>query len=225
MAGQRDYAAEYARRKELAAGRGLSTAQARGHARPAETPISELKREGLISRKRGDFEPRAYRAAQRIEQGDLRSLRKAAQAEGLSPKALSRFVKERDVLRKQTTQNKQDPRNPMVWTGWTAGYRANLSVFSPDLFSGYAVATFDYHTTRILAKYENAIKAALNGDDSRLRQFSGTVVYDVQGNSYRLETNINTIRSILALMTDEEREEYERNFYHAQVTGGLQHAA
>jgi hypothetical protein len=225
MAKQRDYAAEYGRRKELAAQRGVSTSQARGHARSAETPISQLKREGLISGKREGFEGRAYRAAQRIEQRELRSLAQAARAEGLSPKALSRFVKERDVLRKIEPSPTRNPNKLPTRLGWVAGYRANLSVFSPDLFSGYAIATFDYHNARILAKYENAIKAALNGDDSRLRQFSGTVVHDVQGTSYRLETNIDTIRAILALMTDEEQEDYEQNFYHAQITGGLENAA
>ena len=220
----RSYAAEYARRKELAAQRGLSTAQARGHARPGEAKVSALKEEGLISR-RADFEQRAYRAASRIERGEVRSLRQAARSEGISSKALGRFNKERFLLVPNTPPDAPMTYKPKPSDGWKVGYRANLSVFTPDVLSSYVVATFDYRTTKIIAKYENAIKQALNGDSSRLKQFSGTVVYDVQGNSYKLETSIDTIRLILSLMTDEEQNDYEQSFYHAQVTANVQRAA
>lgn len=51
MAKHRDYRAEYQRRKEIAEQRGLTTAQARGHARihQGEAKISTLRAHGLVS--------------------------------------------------------------------------------------------------------------------------------------------------------------------------------
>ncbi len=52
MARARNHAEEYRRRKEQAEQRGLSVAQARGHAKSGEAKVSELRAQGVIGRAR-----------------------------------------------------------------------------------------------------------------------------------------------------------------------------
>jgi hypothetical protein len=95
----RDYHAEYARRKALAAERGLSTAQARGHPRRGETGVAALKRLGTLLPTRDRTLEKYYDVVDDLSEGW--SLREATAVEGMSPRTFWRLNAERGMVNKK----------------------------------------------------------------------------------------------------------------------------
>lgn len=93
---KRNYKAEYERRRQLGTERGLSIAQARGHARISESKISELKRSGVIDRTRKSTLERYYHAIKGIASG--KSLSKASKDARISLGTIRKLDTERNTL-------------------------------------------------------------------------------------------------------------------------------
>lgn len=207
----RDFAAEYAARKERAAARGLSTAQARGHAPKGES-VSELRREGLITTTGGGKADtvlsRFYRAVAGMARGE--SLSRASKTAGIAPSTVKRLNTERDIF--QPIPRYTSAGKPSGVRGYQVSYAGSTPILTREgeLITGPQV---DVKNASILGRYWNAVDAALQGDDRALGKFAHTTIYDVNGNPYSLMTDVNAIRVLFDRMSDADESDFWRNFY------------
>jgi hypothetical protein len=206
----RDYAAEYAARKARAAARGLTTAQARGHA-PAGTSIAALRKAGVItttgSTKVDSVLTRFYGAVNELAKGT--SLTRAAKAAGIAPSTVKRYNTERKLF--QPIYHYKEGKPSTV-----KGYRIERSGSTPLLAdTGTLISDppVDAKTASLLGQHWNAIDAALKGDDRALRKFRHTTIQLLNGNTYRLMTDVNAIYRFFDSMSEGELSDFWRTFY------------
>lgn len=194
---KRDYKAEYQRRRELGNERGLSIAQARGHARKDETKISELKRSGIVDKTRKPTLERYYQVINGMASG--KSLSKATKEAHISIATIKKLDAERHTLHRLSKQQ------------WEIKSSATFPVLNKEgkLFQNVPL---DRKNARIVGQYWNAAHSAYLGDTSALSAFKNTVVSDLHGNQYQLLTRIDDLISIMEQMSDADREAYERMF-------------
>lgn len=194
----RDFKAEYQRRRQLAKERGLSIAQARGHARKSESKISELKRSGLIDSARKTTLERFYQTIKGIASG--KSLSRAAKDARISPATIKKLDLERYILQR-TLDGKR----------WKTSSTATFPILTKDgkLLKDIAL---DRKNARLVGAYWNAVNKARLGDISALNDFINSIVFDMNGNEYQLLTSIDDLISIMEQMGDADREAYERSF-------------
>ena len=186
MAQSRDFKAEYERRKARGRERGLSVAQARGHARSGEAPIRQA-----TTKDRDRFEA----ALKLYRQSGNRAA--AARALKLSPERFGRFLREsvqiegRGLSLKITDHRTYEM--PVISEG--AVLRLPISGFDQKSLNG---------------QHLNAVKAFLSTNDiDVLAPFVGRSVIDARGVSHPLETRPNTLRR-LAHAGDEQFPEIYR---------------
>lgn len=171
MPRQRDYKAEYQRRIANAAKRGQSRSQARGHARPGETPI----RRSNVSR--GDVSLEAA----------LRALRRtgkqtaAAKEAGVSVERFRRFLRE----------NKLANRTGRIWLITDKAPREMLVLSNGQarkmLLDGQEQASLN-------GRFLVAVKNFLNSQDEQLlSEFVGLSVRDAKGKLHPFETGENAL--------------------------------
>lgn len=194
----RDYKAEYQRRRLLATERGLSIAQARGHARKSEAKISELKRSGVIDSSRKTTLGRFYLAIKEISTG--KSLSRAAKDTHISISTIKKLDVERKILRR-TPDGKH----------WSTLSAAHYPILTTD-GKWFNEIHLDRKNASIVGHYWNAANKARLGDATALDPFINATVFDMNGNSYRLMTSTDDLISILEQMSDADREDYERSF-------------
>jgi hypothetical protein len=194
----RDFKAEYRRRRQLAQERGLSIAQARGHARKDEAKISDLKRSGVIGSSRQNTLERFYQAIKEVSSG--KSLSKAAREARISPITIKKLDAERKILRR-TPDGK----------GWETFSTSDFPILTKDgkLFFG---TPLDFKNASLVGKYWIAANKARLGDALALDAFVHATVVDMSGNQYHLMTWIDDLISIFEQMSDADREGFERSF-------------
>jgi hypothetical protein len=194
---KRDYKAEYQRRRELGNERGLSIAQARGHARKDEAKISELKRSGIIDHTRKPTLERYYQAINGMASG--KSFTQAAKNAHISIATIKKLDAERHTLYRL---NKRQ---------WEIKSSATFPILNKEgkLFKEIPL---DRKNSRIIGQYWNAAHSAYLGDTSALSAFTNTVVFDLYGNQYHLLTQVDDLISIMEQIGDADREANERMF-------------
>jgi hypothetical protein len=205
----RDFAAEYAERRARATARGLSIAQARGHA-PKGQSIQELRRGGRITSIAGEPDPtllRFYRVVARLQRGE--SLGRASRAEHTTPRTIKAYNAERRLFQPLYHYRLG---KPTTVRGYQVEQPGSTPIFTAagELIPSPAV---DAKTATTLGEYWNAVDAALHGDDRALRGFAHVVITTRDGRHYRLLTNVNAIRRWFDEMSDEEEADFWRTFY------------
>ena len=196
----RDYKKEYERRMKLAKKRGLTTAQARGHARKQEVPISQLKSQGLLVTPNVSAEKRYYKTLKAVNAG--KSLTAAAKAAHISTATVRKLDKTRDALQRDQITGKYAVRASSEFVIPTKDGR---------LLNGVPV---DKANASILGHYWNDVQKGLNGKYPKaLKRYRGKVVYDIAGNQYRLLADVNDVRSILEQMSQGEVDNFEEKLY------------
>lgn len=174
MAQIRDYRAEYARRVDSAAKRGLSRSQGRGHARIGEATI----RPPAILRDRDRFEAalKLYRHS-----GNQAA---SAKALNLAPERLRRFLRENVQIEGRGRSLKiSDNRS------------REMVVISRGEMTKRTLRDFDQASLN--GKYLNAVKTYLSsGEIDFLDPFEGRAVIDAKGRSHLLETNPNALHRL-----------------------------
>ncbi len=208
----RNYHAEYQRRKTLGAERGLSTPQLRGHARRSELPVRHLKHTGVLETSRADTLNRYYAAVGNVERGD--SLSRAAKKAGISPATVRRMDEDRELLGKTY---KPGPTGASRFFGWGVQRSATFPVLTND--GDYqSNVQFDARNASLMGEYWNAVAKAQNGgSDADLRAMNRVEIRDIDGNRYRLLTDISDINNFFSEMTEEELEEFDRRFESEKV--------
>jgi hypothetical protein len=205
----RDFAAEYAARKARATARGLTTAQARGHA-PKGASITALRRAGFITTRGGGPEPtlqKYYRVVDRLARSE--NLTRAARAEGTTPATVKRYNAERTLF--HPLYRYRDGRPTTV-----RGYQVEQPGSTPILTSDGMIITepaVDAVTASTLGRYWNAVDKALKGDDRDLHQFRHLVIHTRDGQHYRLLTDPNAIRQFVDQMSETDEADFWRHFY------------
>lgn len=175
MARERDFKAEYARRIENAAKRGLSRSQARGHARANETPVR----------------PKPVKSDDRLEDA-LKILRqtgnqgRAAKEAKVSVERFRRFLRTNALAERRDRQWHITDRRPRHMTVITGGVSIELNLQ-------------DFEQASLNGKHLAAVGAFLRSNDiDLLRPFEGQSVIDAKGNAHPLETDPNALYRLAA---------------------------
>ena len=186
MARQRDFKAEYERRIANAAKRGLSRSQARGHARPGESPI---RRTAARDGNRFEAALKIYRRS-----GNRAT---AAKALKLAPERFGRFLSESVQIEGRGRNLKITDHRAYDMTIISQGERLSVPV------SGFEQKSLN-------GQHLNAVTAFLSTNDiDVLAPFVARSVIDARGVSHPLETRPNILRR-LAHAEDEQFPEIYR---------------
>jgi hypothetical protein len=186
MARSRDYKTEYARRIANAGKRGLSRSQARGHARPGETPIRQTT---VRDRDRFEAALKLYR-----QSGNRAASAKALK---LAPERFGRFLSENVQIEGRGRALKI-----------TDHRTYEMAVISQGELLSVPIRGFDQKSLN--GQHLNAVKAFLSTNDiDVLAPFVGRSIIDARGVSHPLETRPNTLRR-LAHAGDEQFPEIYR---------------
>ena len=203
----RDYQQEYGRRKAHAKRLGFSTAQARGHARKSEVPISTLKKQGLVKSSNASAEKRFIKVVKTVATGQ--SLSTAAKKAHTTPTTVLKLNAERQLFVKDAATGKYILQGTAAFPIATADGKLFMDV------------PLDKADASVVGTYWNAVDNALSGRDVRaLKKYRNTVVHDIRGNRYRLLSDINQHRAIRDQMTQGEADNFNEKFYRS-----LRHAA
>jgi hypothetical protein len=169
----RDYRAEHSRRLERGRERGLTTSQARGHARAHEVGIKA----------------KPIKSDERLERA-LRELRRtnnqaiSAKEAGVSAERFRRFLREQKLAE----------RKGRVWE-ITDKRRRDMTAITTR--GAIDLELPDYDAASLVGQHNSAVKTFLDTNDiSHLRPFEGRTVKDTFGRTYVLETRPNVIRRL-----------------------------
>lgn len=174
---QRNYRAEYLRRLERAAEKGLSRSQARGHAKVGEPGIAPRKHPKIPDK-------RLQISLHSLKSGA--SLTRAAREGGISSERLRSYVVEHKLA------TKRGPR----WVFHRRRLRWHALIYTGGQ-SKILTITEEKEMTKI-AKYHNAIKKFMwTKKESALKPFVGKSVEDADGNLYPLETGPNALLRLI----------------------------
>lgn len=171
----RDYQAEYQRRIASAAKRGLSRAQARGHARSGEA---------LIRSKPVKSDDRLEAALKALRRSGNQG--RAAREAGVSPERFRRFLRESDLAERKGRDWRITDRRPRDMTVISDGEVKIVRFGEPDQKS-------------LNGQHLAAVKAFLSSNDIELLfPFAGRAVTDAKGKAHALETDPNALYRLAA---------------------------
>jgi hypothetical protein len=210
VARKRNFKEEYVRRKALAAERGLSLAQARGHPRHGESGVAALKRLGTLLSGRDRTLEKYYDVVGELREGW--SLRQAAAVEGMSPRTFWRLNAERSLIGKRYYVGK---RGQITFDGYTVQHYARMPLLTSDNILHEHVP-LDAKYASLIGTYWNVEEQARRGDAQarkRLQEFTHLTIYDTEGNRYRLQTDLNALYRFHDSMTEQEQADFNRTFY------------
>jgi hypothetical protein len=84
----------------------------------------------------------------------------------------------------------------------------------------YELVGFDEPNGSLMGSYWNTVRKAMEDPEQyedQLAAFEGVTVRDLLKNPYKLQTDIDALVQFHAEMSEEERESFERTFYHPRV--------
>lgn len=172
----RNYAAEYARRIARGLARGLSRSQARGHARASETPVRPKPLSYL--------QDAAFQHAIHTMSSDELSAKEAARRIGWSSERFNRYLAESSFAEQ-------------VHRRWKIREDVARTVVLYSNGAQHVVTVPDKATASLVGRYSTALaKFYKTNDRSVLQPFVGIKIQDVNGRTYVLETNANTLRRL-----------------------------
>jgi hypothetical protein len=174
MEQKRNFQAEYRRRLALAAARGLSRSQARGHARAGEAPIR--------ANKINSNDERLEAALKLLRNAKKQGL--AAKSAGVSSERFRRFLRENSLAKRQGRSWVITDRRPRRMTVITEREVKNLTIADPEQLS---------LNGRHLAAVQHFLRS---NDIELLRPFKGRAVIDARGRPHPLETDPNTLHRL-----------------------------
>lgn len=215
----RDYAAEYAARKQRGLTRGLSLPQLRGHSgqrRGAEGTVLGMRASGLITGvgREQTMLAKKYAAVARMRSGD--SLRHAAKAEGIGPSTLRRFIKEQGIA--DPTYSRSRGGRPARIRSYSLSERYRAPILADD-GTFLALAPVDHKTASLLGSYWQDVMFALEGHGNTLGAYASATVYTLDGRGpYRLMTDLDTIRAWLAYEYPDGPDDLWRNFQSEELS-------
>lgn len=191
MARQRDFKAEYARRIERAAGRGLSRSQGRGHARSGEAPIKGARLKA---------DDRLETALRMLRQTGDRSA--AAKSVNIAPERLRRFLRENVQIEGRGRALKITDNRPR-----------DMTVISHGMADVLRLRDFDQASLN--GRHLAAVKEFIGTNDRELLlPFEGRAVIDAKGKAHALETDPNALHRIAA-----QGDEVFHEIYHLVLKG------
>lgn len=181
MARKRDYRSEYERRLANAKKRGLSRAQARGHARPGEASLR----------------PKKTKDTARLEAA-LRDMRRsgaltiAAKSHRIAPERLRRYIRELGLAK----------RDGRAWSFADNRLREMTTISGGDV---YKIKIIGWDQSSLNGDYLAAVRAFLRLNDfDLLAPFVGRSVIDAKGRAHPFETRPNTLHRLAAAQSGNE---------------------
>jgi hypothetical protein len=214
----RDFKAEYAARKSRGLARGLSVKQARGHTglqRGGEGTVLGLRATGLISGIGREQSMLARKRAAVAHMYGGETLAHAAQVEGISPSTLRRFIKEQGIARPAYSRSRGGRPARIRSYGLFDRYRAPILAADGTFI---ASAPMDRKTASLLGRYWQDVVFALEGHPEALDRYRATTVYTLDGRSYRLMTDLDTIRAWLTYTYPDGLDDLWRNFQSEELS-------
>lgn len=183
---QRDFKAEYSRRKRRGLARGLSLSQARGHPKADEQGIEPVK---------VTTDPALEIAIRDMNRG--RAMTAAARSGHVSAERLRRFLTQEELA------ERKGPR-------WiiTDGRPRKVPVMTRGRVRTLTVA--DYKSARLAGEHQRAVGEFVRTNDLELlKPFEGKSVRTANGREHLLETDPNALHRIAAMDTPPFHEIYE----------------
>lgn len=173
MPRQRDYKAEYARRKASGFARGFTRGQARGHPEAGKALISAKPTAG--------YNPKLEEAVKYFRRGE--SLSSAAKSAHVSAERLSSYVAAEGIATKTGGR----------WQlGTDERTRPPIAIFSEG--REIEVTVKGYEQAKLASDYLNAVKRFLGTNDpSHLDPYRGQSIVDAHGRRHVFETDENTL--------------------------------
>lgn len=169
----------YRKRLQSGKAKGLSRSQAYGHPKQKETSAKVIQALKPFLPKSGTL-TKSYKVAQRMKNGA--SMTHAAKMEGISVATLKRWMNDFGFIQ---------------YEGNSKRYRAAETVAALEIYvkpGELKRIIVDKASASLLAEYLNAVMRALKNNDGKLLdKYSRLVIHDVNGMSYRLVTDLDTL--------------------------------